>query len=63
MPMSPNYVLFITLVISLIYCSWWPYTDPQNKFTYFFQVLGGGLAVSTTYNGVTCTLPNAGYVV
>jgi hypothetical protein len=43
--------------------SWWPYTDVAGKFLYFFQITNGGLATTTTNNGITCTLPNAGYVV
>jgi hypothetical protein len=50
-------------LLFVIVCSWWPYIDPANKYMYFFQVAGGGLAKTTVYNGTTCTLANTGYAV
>ena len=42
--------------------SWWLY-GPVLKYVYFFQVLNGGLGVTTVQGSYTCDLPKPGYMV
>ena len=44
-------------------CREFVYQDPLGQYLYFLQVVNGGLAKATTYNGKTCTLSTAGYMV